>query len=200
MSCTDVGAYLLGALEPDERDRFEDHVRGCAACRTDVAELGRLPALLAQVDPGELRPGPVAPSPDLYRRVSAAARRPRRRLALVAAALVVLAGGAAVGVATWPDGGDATTVTATDDGVRLTVTASSRGGGTALDITVWGLTGTQECRLVVVDREGRQHPAGEWEVRTAEADWRGWAGVEPDAISDVLLVDGGGRELVRVGL
>ena len=34
-----VGAYLLGALEPDERERFEEHMAGCAACRRDVEDL-----------------------------------------------------------------------------------------------------------------------------------------------------------------
>jgi len=34
-----VGAYLLGALEPDEAARFEEHLAGCAECRRDVAEL-----------------------------------------------------------------------------------------------------------------------------------------------------------------
>jgi anti-sigma factor RsiW len=200
VTCTDVGAYVLGALEPGERDRFAEHLRGCDPCRTEVAELGRLPALLALVDPSELRSGPVAVSPDLFRRVSAAARRPRRRLALAAAGLVLLGGGTAVGVATWPDGGDGATATATADGVQLTVTATGRGGGTALDISVAGLAGTEECRLVVVDRDGRQHAAGEWAVRTEQADWTGWAEVEPAAVSDVLLLDGAGRELVRVGL
>jgi hypothetical protein len=34
-----VGAYLLGALEPDESERFEAHVAECEICRRDVADL-----------------------------------------------------------------------------------------------------------------------------------------------------------------
>ena len=34
-----VGAYLLGALDPDEAARFEEHLAGCDECRRDVAEL-----------------------------------------------------------------------------------------------------------------------------------------------------------------
>lgn len=35
----DVGAYLLGALPPEEHDGFESHLAGCAVCRRDVEEL-----------------------------------------------------------------------------------------------------------------------------------------------------------------
>jgi hypothetical protein len=34
-----VGAYLLGALEPDEAERFEAHLAECPRCLRDVAEL-----------------------------------------------------------------------------------------------------------------------------------------------------------------
>jgi len=34
-----VGAYLLGALEPDESERFETHLAACPRCREDVEEL-----------------------------------------------------------------------------------------------------------------------------------------------------------------
>ncbi|MBN9376515.1 MAG: zf-HC2 domain-containing protein, partial [Cellulomonas sp.] len=33
------GAYVLGALAPDERRAYEDHLAGCARCRAAVAEL-----------------------------------------------------------------------------------------------------------------------------------------------------------------
>ena len=35
----DVGAYLLGALEPDELGAFERHLAACAECRRAVDEL-----------------------------------------------------------------------------------------------------------------------------------------------------------------
>jgi anti-sigma-K factor RskA len=34
-----VGAYLLGALEPGEHERFEAHLAKCETCRRDVEEL-----------------------------------------------------------------------------------------------------------------------------------------------------------------
>ncbi|MCB0990978.1 MAG: zf-HC2 domain-containing protein [Acidimicrobiales bacterium] len=44
------GAYVLGALEPDERAMFERHLGDCAGCRADVAAFAALPGLLARVD------------------------------------------------------------------------------------------------------------------------------------------------------
>lgn len=44
------GAYVLGALPPDERRRFEAHVRHCRRCARATRELADLPDLLAQAD------------------------------------------------------------------------------------------------------------------------------------------------------
>lgn len=41
-------AYVLGALEPDERRLFESHLRGCDLCAAEVKSLARVTAGLAQ--------------------------------------------------------------------------------------------------------------------------------------------------------
>lgn len=46
----EVGAYVLGALVPAERDAFEKHLGECAICRDEVAELAVLPGLLGRID------------------------------------------------------------------------------------------------------------------------------------------------------
>ena len=47
-----VGAYLLGALEPEESARFEAHLAECAICRRDVDELSvAVDALPISVEP-----------------------------------------------------------------------------------------------------------------------------------------------------
>jgi anti-sigma-K factor RskA len=50
-----AGAYVLDALEPEERDAFEHHLQSCAACRTEVAELRSvvdiLPLVVEQIEP-----------------------------------------------------------------------------------------------------------------------------------------------------
>ena len=50
-----TGAYVLGAVEPDERERFEAHLAVCEACRAEVEDLRvaaeALPAGVPQVQP-----------------------------------------------------------------------------------------------------------------------------------------------------
>src|SRR5688572_26590220 len=46
----EVGAYVLGALVPAERDAFEKHMGECAVCREAVADLAVLPGLLGRID------------------------------------------------------------------------------------------------------------------------------------------------------
>lgn len=41
-----AGAYALGALEPDERLRADEHLDGCSACLTAIAGARRVAALL----------------------------------------------------------------------------------------------------------------------------------------------------------
>jgi anti-sigma-K factor RskA len=47
----DVAGYLLGTLEPDEAQRFADHLDGCDACREEVEQLAGLPGLLSDLPP-----------------------------------------------------------------------------------------------------------------------------------------------------
>ncbi|SER32512.1 anti-sigma factor [Microlunatus flavus] len=57
-------AYVLGALAPDERAEFEEHLAGCARCREAVGELAGMPGLLAQVPASEVWDAePAAPGP-----------------------------------------------------------------------------------------------------------------------------------------
>jgi hypothetical protein len=105
------GAYVLGALSPQERADFEQHLAGCESCARSVRELAGLPGLLARVpvevlDPGpdhdhdhDHRPPPVPDTllPALVRRI----RQQRRRRTFAGAGLVaasVLAASVAVGV------------------------------------------------------------------------------------------------------
>jgi anti-sigma factor RsiW len=57
----DLGAYLVGALEPDEAARLRRHLEQCAACRAEYEELAPVVGLLATV-PGEALTADGAPS------------------------------------------------------------------------------------------------------------------------------------------
>jgi anti-sigma factor RsiW len=72
----DVGAYLLGALEPAEQAAFEGHLASCPSCRDEVEQLRlAVDALPRSVEP-------FAAPPSLKRSLMAAVRedaRPARR-------------------------------------------------------------------------------------------------------------------------
>jgi len=201
---TDLGAYVLGALEPRERRQVEDHVGACPACAAELAELEALPGLLDRVPREDLEPVAVTPSPELFERVAAAAdlrpaRRPRRLL-LVAAALVAVLGVGA-GVTWWLTGDGARTRSAVAGPVQATVTARAEGDGSALDVTVAGLRGGEMCTMVAVDDDGDRHAAGEWPVsEDGDGRWVGWASVDLGSLDEVVLLGDGGRELVRLDL
>jgi anti-sigma-K factor RskA len=52
----DVAGYLLGTLDEAEAVAFAEHLSRCEACRSELAELARLPGLLAQAPPAEVLP------------------------------------------------------------------------------------------------------------------------------------------------
>jgi len=108
----DVGAYLLGALEPAEHAAFERHLAGCPECRADLEELRvAADALPRSVEPLLAPPSlkrslmeavreeaPQAKRLPLRERVGAFFSGMRPELAFVAAAFI-LAVGIALGVA-----------------------------------------------------------------------------------------------------
>jgi anti-sigma factor RsiW len=201
-AATGLGAYVLGALEPGERAQMERHLRECPTCAEELAEFQALPGLLDRVRPEDLRPVAVAPSADMFDRLSAAAAPPARlrarTWALVAAAVLAVVG-AGIGGVVWATGNSDQTVTASAGSVRATVTASTVDDGSALTVTVAGMHPGEACHLVAVDTAGERHAAGVWPASASgDGTWRGWTDVDRAHLTEVVLVGGSGRELVRV--
>ena len=107
-------AYVLGALDFEDRREFERHLPTCSACAAAVAEFAGLPGILGKLTPGDavsllanddvttgvddhLRDGVHIPG--LVQRLAAAASRRRRRIRLgmigtaVAVAAILAVGG-----------------------------------------------------------------------------------------------------------
>ncbi|MFC8731054.1 anti-sigma factor family protein [Luteimicrobium sp. NPDC057192] len=158
-------AYVLGALDAEDRRAFERHVAVCDRCKDAVADLAGMPALLALV-PAEEVPGVVEPAADGDEAVSeksaradvvdlgAVAARLRRgqvrrrwTAAAVAAGLLVVGGGAGWVVSSAVSPGGGTSVSATATTVDLAPVGGS--GVTArlsLDPVAWGTRLSWSCR------------------------------------------------------
>lgn len=103
----DDGAYVLGALSPGERDRYEAHLAQCVECREAVASLAVLPGLLGRLSAADAeRPGrsefvTEQRLPKLVRTVARSRRRQRWRVVAVAgvSACVAMFAGLAAGSA-----------------------------------------------------------------------------------------------------
>ena len=80
----ELGAYVLGALEPGDRRAVEEHVTSCSSCRDELARLSGMPALLdrltAEEAMADLTPVPAALAPRVVLGVAGEARRLRRQV------------------------------------------------------------------------------------------------------------------------
>jgi anti-sigma factor RsiW len=78
-------AYVLGALSPQDRAAFEEHLRGCTQCSAAVAELAGVPGLLGRVSAEDARGfvdpdrAPVPIPETLLPRLQHSVRQRRRR-------------------------------------------------------------------------------------------------------------------------
>lgn len=184
MSCdrtVEVGAYVLGALDPADRSALERHLQACAVCGAELSDLAGLPGLLRRLTPAEAERSAVPPPARVLDGMLARAgrRRQRRlRLAGVAAAVVVLAGVGA-GLATTHSGNHPTRLTATSASVTAHATLHAIPAGTAVDLTVAGVPAGSRCRLVIAAADGQQVDAGTW-----YANYDGNAGVHETAALD----------------
>jgi Anti-sigma-K factor rskA/Putative zinc-finger len=90
----DVAGYVLGALEPADKETFEQHLRACKRCEAEAEELRAIPGLLRQAAPPVDPPLPADLKERTVAAVDRAATRGRRRqwlrLAAVAAAAAVV--------------------------------------------------------------------------------------------------------------
>ena len=149
-----LGAYSLGALEPDEVREVDEHLAGCAECRQELAELDEMKEFLGEVPPEAFLDGPPADGDLLLQRtlreVRAAAVEPeveapaaasvgtgpkRGRWLAVAAAVVVIAGALGGGVLIGRQSVDTTVATDVPAGSKQ-VTATDAQTGAKMATTV----------------------------------------------------------------
>ncbi|MDQ0620684.1 zf-HC2 domain-containing protein [Arthrobacter globiformis] len=176
-----LGAYLLGGLEDAERLRFEDHLKQCGTCRSELSDLESLPGLLDAVPvpdavalavPAAIRPGsnaalpPPAPVPQpILDQLAARRRNSRRRLTALVG--VVAAACLALGFAAAPffdpaDKPDASYSVKADTGLQVTVGMVKKTWGTELAVDARSLPQNGRLSLWVKDRAGVADRACAW--------------------------------------
>lgn len=178
-----LGVYVLGAIDPAERNRVDEHLAACHECREELASLAGLPAMLRKVPIVEAeRLAALEHDPELAGVPSAAMltslitrtanvrriRRWRTIAAAAAVAIVALGGGAAVAGALQPPaapsvaGWHQTTGTGPIATAHLTVRYRSEHWGTRVEVNVRGLRPGSVCELRIMDAGGKTTAVGSW--------------------------------------
>jgi hypothetical protein len=200
-----LGAYALGALDPDEVREVDEHLATCAECRAELAELEEMKDFLGEVPPEAFLDGPPPDGDLLLQRTLREVRTPvkpkRSRWLMVAAAVVVVAGALGGGVligrqtvdqADEPVAGSKQ-VTATDTrtGTTMATTVEPRAGWSWIQVRITGLKAGAECEMLVIDKAGKTWVAGTWLVseRAAREGSRFGGGVlvPPDQVKSVQI-------------
>jgi hypothetical protein len=190
MTCPEINsisAYVLGALDVEERLDTERHLDDCESCRGELLRLGHLPGLLQRVtlddilspDLDEVRLMTVPISlPEVTTPARRLASRPRsspprsrwpragwpRALVMAAAAAALVVGGGLAGGELLADRSDSVTWSATNmtSGIDATVRPSREPWGTDIELSLADLPAGQRCKLVVHARSGESETAGWW--------------------------------------
>jgi hypothetical protein len=183
-------AYVLGSLTSSERREYEAHLETCERCRSAVAEISGVPALLAMMDLEDVRaldeetPDTPPLRPEVLDSILDKVRWRRRRSRwLTSAAVGVAAALLAVGVviAIRPEivGLEDYTPQETtqaldmakvsDTPINASITLTGFGWGTRIDMACsygeWGQAGTippQNLGMVVVGRDGSHTEVATW--------------------------------------
>jgi hypothetical protein len=185
------GAYVLGALSPEDRIAFERHLPGCPECARSVRELAGLPGLLARVPVEIVDPdaAPRTPVPDtLLPALVRRARSSRNRRRWIAGGLAAAAVAAGVVVVTTVAGGDhappsagpsasATTATAEPfkpvgaEPISGWISLTPVGWGTRLDLVCsyadehgYGDTSGTTYLMYVVHADGSTEQVASWKA------------------------------------
>lgn len=200
-----MGGYVLGALEPAEREEMERHLKTCELCRREHAALTGLPGLLDQIEPTDVPP-PV-PSASLEdavldrvarerggRRPGALPRLRRPRLALAAAAAAVLAVALATVLLTLPEDDSAYAVGELrgTPGAGGSFVLDAVPAGTRVSLEVSGLPPRKDYELWCVRTDRRWISGGTFRARAGgEAEAQLTAAVRPGEYHHVVITGRG---------
>ena len=197
----DIGAYIVGAIEPRGAASVRRHLRACAACRSEYEELVPVRDWLMRLSSagGPAARNRLGGSPVLRLVKPLQARTGRRWLA--AAATAILA--ASVGVFTIVGGTPATSVfrganhaTGVYAQARLHATAA----GTRINLAVTGLPAHERCRLVAVSRRGTDVAATWYASYEGSARIVGTSAIPEDQLAALRVESASHRLLLSIAV
>ncbi|MFD5427293.1 anti-sigma factor family protein [Streptomyces sp. NPDC127084] len=172
----DVAAYALGVLDPSDAFRFEEHLSECVLCAVRLTDFAPVASALGELGaPGASEAPVTRPSAALLGRLLGTVaedrrRGARRRLRLVAAAAALIIALPVGVLGLLKDGagaeGGVSRLVATDaaTGVYGAVELHRKAWGTAVALRLAKVTGPRTCELVVVGKDGAEHPLSTWSV------------------------------------
>ncbi|MFG1930242.1 anti-sigma factor family protein [Mycobacterium sp. NPDC048908] len=183
-------AYVLGSLTSNERREYEAHLETCERCRSAVAEISGIPALLAMLDLEDVRAldeeTPETPPlrPQVLESILDKVRWRRRRSrwltsAAVGVAAALLAVGAVIAIRPEIVGLENSTpqpvtqalemAKVADTPINASITLTGYGWGTRIDMACsygeWGQSASippQNLGMVVVGRDGSHTQVATW--------------------------------------
>lgn len=178
-----LGAYALGDLPAAERAALDGHLRECAECQAELAELESVGRLLSLADPARFGEPAPRPPAELGERVAAAVggerreRRTRQRrrwfgfalagataTAAVILALVLFTGSEGSG----EDAGQLVEFRALPGKVEISAWLEPHAFGTEIHMYVKGAPSGTLCRVFLRNRQGRSFSAGSFRYRWGE--------------------------------
>jgi Putative zinc-finger len=179
----ELGAYLVGAIEPAQRAMVNRHLRTCPACRAELSDMAGLPSLLRRIpadsvgrlicdDPVDAPPAPSLSA--LLRRVTALRRR--RRIVSVAALAITGAATASAVLALHATDRPAAAVawavtvsgTSPVTGAWAGVRYTGQPWGTKLQVSITGVAPGTHCQLLVIGTGGQDVAAGGFNLAASQ--------------------------------
>jgi len=210
-------AYVLGALSPQDRHAYEQHLRECPDCTDAVGKLAGMPGLLARVpltdllvDDADHEP-PETLLPELVHRVNRLRRR-RLRAAIAGAVLTTAAAVAAILVAFTPHSSTSPAPPRAAsmqqlDQAFMSVSAQlvKRSWGTQIDLKCSYHTSKKyrpsDYTLVVFDKHGKAHEIASWKSVPGQVSTvNGSTALQKTAIARLDVRNSDGDPILRLTL
>ena len=175
-------AYVLGALDSEDRRLFERHLDSCDLCAADVASFAPIPGLLSKVDVAEREEVPVSVLEEASTRIHDERRAlvaSRARWRWTAAAAVVALAAVVFG------------------GVTGEVTVSARGWGTEVGFELAQLPPDVTCIAWAVDDDGEWQTVAWWgPTPSHQARLTGASSLQLEDVAEIVVTTTDRSEIV----